>query len=177
MKNFKSLYNDYENSSTEPKGKILAGKKEGEWKTYYSNGYIKTLENYKNDTLNGPKISYRPDKSLRAKSFYRKGVVVDSFILYHSNGKINSAEWRGENGKSQGVFKIYHENGLLSQVGKHRDGNLDDTSKTFFENGILKEMEFYQNNQRNGTWKYYTKDGKLSKVENYKNDTLVNGKK
>lgn len=177
IKNFKSIYSDYKNTASEPKGKTIVGKKEGEWKTYYASGNLKTLENYKKDTLNGPKLSYGPKKNLRAKYFYQKGIMVDSFIMYHSNGKINLAEWKDKKGKSQGVFKIFHKNGLLSQIGKYKDGHLDDTSKAFYENGKLKEIEFYNDNKKNGTWLYFTQNGNLIKVENYRNDTLINVKK
>lgn len=177
LKNFKSIYNDFKNTAFEPKGKTVAGKKEGEWKTFYLNGNLKSIENYKNDTLNGPKVAYGPNENLRAKYFYKMGIMVDSFIMYHSNGKINSLEWKDENGKSQGVFKIFHENGLLSQIGKHKDGHLDDTSRTFYENGKAKEIEFYKDNKKNGTWLYYAQNGNLIKAENYRNDTLINVKK
>jgi antitoxin component YwqK of YwqJK toxin-antitoxin module len=177
LKNFKSIYRDFEYSSGEPEGQTVNNKREGEWKTFYSNGKIKALENYKNDTLEGSNFSYGPNGNLRAKSFYHKGIMIDSFIMYHSNGQINLAEWKDEAGKSQGIFKIFYESGRLSQIGKHKDGHLDDTSKTYYENGKIKEIEFYKDRKRNGTWLYYSDEGKLIKKENYLNDSLINAKK
>lgn len=173
LKNFKTIFNDFQNSKTEAIGKTIAGKKEGEWKSYYATGQIKEVEHYKNDILNGPFSFYYTNGNKRATGNYRNGLRVDSFILYHSNGLINSAEWRDSQGKTQGVFKIFHDNGKPSQIGKMLNGKLDDTSKTYYENGIIKEIEFYSNNARNGNWLYFNESGKLIKTEVYKNDKLI----
>ena len=173
LKNYKSWYSDFQYLTKSPEGKTIDDKKQGEWKTYYLNGNLKTIETFKNDTLNGPSFSYNPDGTIRIRSTYRNGIQVDSLIMYHSNGTPNSAEWFDENGKSQGVFKMFHSNGNLSQIGKNKDGNLDDTCKTFYENGAIKTVEFYKNKMKNGTWRYYNENGRLTKTEVYKNDSLL----
>jgi antitoxin component YwqK of YwqJK toxin-antitoxin module len=162
-----------ENETVEPVGSTIEGKKQGEWKTYYTNGRLARLEYYYNDTPHGKFFSYAPDGILRGKGTYRMGVIVDSFYLYCGNGRINLEEWRDSTGKAQGLFRVYHSNGQLSQVGYHKDGHLDDTCKTYHSNGQLKTIEFYKDNKKTGTWQYFSEEGKLLRTEVYKDDVLT----
>ncbi|PVH25403.1 toxin-antitoxin system YwqK family antitoxin [Sphingobacterium corticibacter] len=152
---------------------MIDGKKQGEWKVYYLNGQLKSLENYTNDTLDGKVFYYGPNGILRSKASYKMGVAVDSFIMYHTNGNINLAEWRDDRGKSQGVFRVYYDSGQLSQIGTKKDGHFEDTCRTFYKNGKPREMKVYQNNLRNGIWVYYNEDGEVVQTEAYENDVLL----
>jgi len=167
-------YPDTDNLDTKPAvGQTINGKKEGEWKTYYTNGQVAKIETYLNDTLNG-QISYFDEKGkLKGKLFYRMGIKVDSSKMYFPNGQANLEEWKDSSGKTQGLFKVYHQNGQLSQIGYMKDNYLDDTCKTFFDNGQLKTIEFYKNRKKEGTWKYFSKKGSLIRTEVYNNDILT----
>ncbi len=173
FKNYDSIIDDFQHATRGAEGQVIDGKKQGEWKMYYLNGQLKSVENYTNDTLDGKVFYYRPNGILRSKASYRMGVAVDSFIMYHTNGNINTAEWRDDNGKSQGVFRVYYDNEQLSQIGTKKDGNFEDTCKTYYKDGELQEIQVYQNNLRNGTWVYYNKDGAVVKREVYENDVLL----
>jgi antitoxin component YwqK of YwqJK toxin-antitoxin module len=159
-----------------PVGTTTNGKKQGEWKTYYENGQVAKIENYLNDTLNGQLIYFNNKGKIKGKQFYRMGVKVDSSKMYFSNGKANLEEWKDSSGNTQGLFKVYHTNGQLSQVGYMKDNYLDDTCKTFFDNGQLKTVEFYKNRKKEGTWQYFSKKGNLIRTEIYSNDILTSFK-
>ena len=73
------------------------GIKNGEYKTYYDNGNIETVVNYKNDKLNG-----------ESKSYYENGQI---------KGEIN---YKG--GKKDGISKSYSENGQLISVETFYEG-------------------------------------------------------
>jgi antitoxin component YwqK of YwqJK toxin-antitoxin module len=162
-----------ENETSAPTGSTIEGKKQGEWKKYYLNGRLARIENYYNDTLHGKFFSYAPDGILRARGIYKMGVIVDFFCTYNGNGTVNLQEWRDSTGKAQGVFRIYHRNGQLSQIGYHKDGYLDDTSKSFHPNGQPRSIEVYKDNKKSGTWQYFSEKGKLISTEVYENDVLV----
>jgi antitoxin component YwqK of YwqJK toxin-antitoxin module len=85
-------------------------------------------------------------------------------------------EWKDSSGKTQGLFKVYHLNGQLSQIGYMKDNYLDDTCKTFFDNGQLKTIEFYKDRKKEGTWQYFSKKGNLIRTEVYDNDILTSFK-
>jgi antitoxin component YwqK of YwqJK toxin-antitoxin module len=158
-------------------GQTVNGKKQGEWKTYYTNGQIAKIENYYNDTLNGQLSYFDEDGQIKGKQFYRMGIKVDSSTMHFSNGQPNLEENKDSTGKTQGLFKVYHQNGQLSQIGLMKDNYLDDTCKTFFDNGQLKTVEFYKDRKKEGTWLYYSKEGKLIATEVYNNDILIDSKK
>ena len=157
-------------------GQIIKRQKQGEWKTYYSNGQVAKIENYFNDTLNG-QISYFDEKGkIKGKTFYNMGVKVDSSKMYFPNGQANMEEWKDSSGKTQGLFKLYYQDGQLSQIGYMKDNFLDDTCKTFFDNGQLKTIEFYKDRKKEGTWQYFSRVGKLIGTEVYSNDILISSK-
>ena len=167
-------FDNYSDDALKSVGTTINGKKEGEWKTYFVTNRLSKIENYKNDTLNGSFTSFSENGNLYAKGTYKMGLKIDSFYLYNSNGTINLQEWRDSTGKSQGLFKVFYDNGQLSQLGYMKDSYLDDTSKSFFDNGQLKAIEFYQNIKKEGKWSYFDEEGKLLKVETYKNDLIQN---
>ena len=166
-----------DNLDTKPAvGQTTNGKKEGEWKTFYTNGQVAKIENYLNDTLNG-QLSYFDEKgNIKGRQFYRMGVKVDSSKMYFSNGQVNQEEKKDSTGKTQGLFKVHHQNGQLSQIVFMKDNYLNDTCKTFFDNGQLKTLEFYKDRKKEGTWLYYSKRGTLIRKEVYNNDNLIDSK-
>lgn len=159
-----------------PIGTTINGKKQGEWKTYYINGQVAKVENYLNDTLNGQLFYFDEKGKIKGKLFYRMGVKVDSSKLYFPNGQANTEEWKDSSGKTQGLFKVYHMNGQLSQIGFMKDNYLDDTCKSFFDNAQLKTVEFYKDRKKEGTWQYFSKVGNLIRTEVYNNDILISSK-
>lgn len=151
-------------------GTLVDNKKQGEWKTYYSNGRLLKIENFVNDTLDGKQTIYSDNGNVYTSTTYRMGIQTDSFLHYFSNGKVNVQEWADSNGRKQGLFKVFYENGELSQIGYFKDNHLDDSVKTFYKNGNPKTLEYYKNGKREGIWKYYNELGRITKVETYKND-------
>jgi antitoxin component YwqK of YwqJK toxin-antitoxin module len=174
IENYKSVVNAFLQITREPKGELVNGKKQGEWKTFYLNGKRQAVAHYNNDTLQGQLITYYPNGNRQAKGYYNKGVQVDSLLRYFENGKLSSAEFNDSLGLGQGVFKIYHTNGKLGQLGKMKNGLLDDTSRTYFESGRLKAIQIYMDKHKSGRWLYYNEAGKLVKTELYKNGKPVN---
>jgi antitoxin component YwqK of YwqJK toxin-antitoxin module len=166
------------NLETNPSvGTTTKGKKQGERKTYYTNGQIAKIENYLNDTLNGQFVYFDEKGKIKGKLFYRMGLKVDSSQMYFPNGKVNLEEWKDSSGKIQGLFKVYHVNGQLSQIGYMKDSYLDDTCKTYFDNGQLKTLEFYKDRKKEGAWQYFSKQGTIIRTEVYNNDILISSNK
>ena len=159
---------------TEPEGQLVNGQKQGEWKSFYKlSGKLARVETYRNDTLNGPCLVYWSDGRLYDKVNYRKGVRVDSFIHYHSNGRPNLETWYDCNGKEQGLFKVYDDNGAVRQVGYNKDGYFEGEVQEFYPNGQVKSIEYYKDKMKQGTWTYYDENGKLLRMERYSNDSLL----
>lgn len=151
----------------EPKGQMVDGKKNGEWKTYFISGQLSNIKNYRNDTLHGVQISFYPDRQLKWKSYYNKGIKVGSSFFYHNNGQVNLEEYRDSIGRKQGVFKVYYSNGQISQLGRNIDGKFAGEFKTFYKTGQLKTLEYYNQGERIGTWYELSIEGDTVKIEKY----------
>ena len=125
-------------------------------------------------------------------SFYSFGYQIDEnftgqVIKKYKNGQVKSIE-NFKNGKLNGEFKEFFEDGSLFQVGTFKNGEMK-SIRVFYENGNLKfeqnlkdrkgrykgyypngmlevEGEVFQGDEI-GLWKYYNEEGKLSSEVTY----------
>ena len=123
-------------------------------------------------------------------SFYSFGYQIDEnftgqIIKKYKDGQVKSIE-NFKNGKLNGEFKEFFENGSLFQIGTFKNGDMKNI-KVFYENGNLKfeqnlkdrkgkyrgyypngklevEGEVFQGDEI-GLWKYYNEEGNLLKTE------------
>ena len=120
-------------------------------------------------------------------SFYSFGYQIDEnftgqIIKKYNNGQVKSIE-NFKNGKLNGEFKEFFEDGKLFQIATFKNGDMKNI-KVFYENGNLKFEQnlkdrkgrykgYYPNGQleeegevfqgeKIGVWKYYNEEGKLS---------------
>ena len=123
-------------------------------------------------------------------TFYSFGYQIDEnftgqVIKKYKNGQVKSIE-NFKNGKLNGEFKEFFENGSLFQIGTFKNGDMKNI-KVFYENENLKfeqnlknrkgkyrgyypngkleaEGEVFQGDEI-GLWKYYNEEGNLLKTE------------
>ena len=123
-------------------------------------------------------------------TFYSFGYQIDEnftgqVIKKYKNGQVKSIE-NFKNGKLNGKFKEFFENGSLFQIGTFKNGDMKNI-KVFYENENLKfeqnlknrkgkyrgyypngklevEGEVFQGDEI-GLWKYYNEEGNLLKTE------------
>lgn len=123
-------------------------------------------------------------------TFYSFGYQIDEnftgqIIKKYKNGQVKSIE-NFKNGKLNGEFKEFFEDGNLSQIGTFKNGDMENI-KVFYENGNLKFEQnlkdrkgkyrgYYPNGQLEivgevfqgdeiGLWKYYSEERNLLKTE------------
>lgn len=167
IREFQFAQSEKEWQKEEARGQINNGQRNGEWTTYFKNGRLASVENYKNDTLHGRQIHYTPSGRYNLRANYKMGVKVDSFFLYTGDGDLNFEGYRDSTGKQQGIFKIYDANGRVIQIGNYKDGIFDGEFKTFYSNGQLKAIEHYRMNERVGKWIELSDKGDTLKTEEY----------
>ena len=92
---------------------------------YYTNGEIKTEENYVNGKKQG---SY--------KNFYRTGELLREDVYY--------------NDKMNGISKMYHRNGIIEKESFYSNGKKEGTFKTFDNLGNILQEENYSVGKKNG---------------------------
>ena len=124
----------------------------GNWKSYYKNGQIKTNANYIYGQLNGV------------------------FASYYENGLLKS-EGHYKNNKRKGFWKFFYENGGIKQKSNYRYGKLRGHFRSFYQNGqIESEGNFIDIEEKRGIWKYYYDSGQLQEEHIYKDGTLISKK-
>ena len=62
------------------------------------------------------------------------------------------------NGKREGLFKTYYENGRVAVEESYKHGKQEGPLRTYYENGQLRSETFYKGGERKGKPKLYRKD-------------------
>ena len=96
------------------------GKLNGQQKSYYENGKLKSIVYYSNDKINGIE-SYDRSGNLLHKSIFEGG--TGDWKFYWSNGKV-SEEGKYKAWRKDGVWKKYREDGSLDTIIKYDNGRL-----------------------------------------------------
>lgn len=93
----------------------LNGKPNGKWLTFYANGNLKSIENWKNGKLYGKYVLYQKNGIKIFETKYFNGKDDGIYILYHENGVIQ-VQGRFSKGIPKGTWKYYNSKGKL--IGK-----------------------------------------------------------
>ena len=73
------------------------------------------------------------------------------------------------NGKKDGPWVYYHDNGRLSYKGNYKDGNQDGPWVLYWSNGQLSYKGTYKDGKKDGPWvHYYFLNGQVSSRGDYK---------
>ncbi|WP_010521924.1 toxin-antitoxin system YwqK family antitoxin [Aquimarina agarivorans] len=125
------------------KGVLIDKKREGKWEYYHNtNSKLMMVENYKNDKLEGERISY-----------YDNGQVSEKVTFV--------------NGKKEGEEQVYTLKGVLYKVFNYKNDLLEGVNKYFNGKGELIIEGNYKANKKIGVWKYF-ENGKLVQEKRYK---------
>lgn len=95
----------------------------------------------------------------------RQGRWVD----YYANGQLRY-EGQFKNGKCQGEFKYYDEQGNLKATNTYDRSGDKALNKTYAPNGTMIATGYYVNQKKDGEWRYFSRDnGVLILVEENRN--------
>ncbi len=146
-------YKEYYDPETQTKlkieGKIQDGKMQGQWRTYYPDGKLKSIIPYVDDKIQG--VAY----------FY-----------YDNNENILRAEVAFSNDLPNGIYKEYHTNGAQKALLNYKNGILDGDAEFYYKTGALKIKGHYKKGKKHGKWIFYDKNGKKIKKEKWKKGVL-----
>lgn len=169
----------YPDGTLRYEGYFLAGKPAGEMKRYYPDGKLQARMEYRGDTVEAVLYSRKSDCSMRGKYIgrkkqdtweyfkndcllmkeeYRDQVLHGKTVRFFSTG--NPAEEKGwVNGKPEGEWKLFYDNGQLRMVAGLKAGKLDGEVKTYSYQGILRSEGRYRNDRKEGTWVFFDDSG------------------
>ena len=159
-------------------GFYRAGKKDGIWKLFNSNGSLKLSEEY----VEGDKrkqISYYSDGSIRSEANFLSGEEHGTQKYYDKESGRLMSEKNFENGKRVGHQMQYYPDGDYIQISNYsilgvRDGKYREIYDKDYK---LRTEGRYNDGRRDGVWKYGSKDGKITKEEKYDKGKLIETKK
>ena len=103
----------------------------------------------------------------------RDGYYYKKFTDIPYTGNINTDGiifGRIENGKKEGYWSYYHDNGQIMMKGLYENGESEGEWEYYHNNGQLKTKIFFKNGKKEGPAVYYWSNGQLDAKGNYKND-------
>jgi uncharacterized protein len=141
---------------------------EGSYKEYDENGGIKLHLEYKNGLLTEskdtlafeitPKEVYDSLGNIIFSGYYKNDIPVGIHRKFDHQGNVINAY-------------IYNNSGI--KIGEGiitREGKKEGPWKNYFQNGTISSIGNYKNNLRTGSWKFYYDEGKIEQEGKYKND-------
>ena len=101
----------------------------------------------------------------------RDGIFYKKFTDEPFTGKVDEGAWRGafKNGKFEGPWVIYYDNGRLWYKGAYKSGKQEGPWLWYHDNGQLWSKGAYKNGKFEGPWVAYYDDGQLWSKGTYKN--------
>jgi antitoxin component YwqK of YwqJK toxin-antitoxin module len=173
----------YGRDTTEPR----LGIQNGQWKTYYENGQLKSIENYYCNIRVGQWIYYDSLGRLLENEFYNAGGLVQR-QSYSDNGKLISFSKRKyqeiKQSKKDNAHNVtyvddimeYYETGELKSVKTvNEDNELMGSYIEYWKNGFVKTQGEYKQDKKNGVFREYYENGN-TKFEGIIKDDIPQGK-
>jgi antitoxin component YwqK of YwqJK toxin-antitoxin module len=110
---------------------------------------------------------------------YRKNVPVGIHRFYAADGKVNNAYLYSDygvklgegiitnEGKREGEWKLFYEDGSLKAKGRYNNNLPNGTWKYFYAQGKTEQEGQFENGKASGLWKWYFKDGSIKREEEF----------
>ncbi|MEO1049135.1 MAG: tetratricopeptide repeat protein [Bacteroidota bacterium] len=120
--------------------------KEGEFvqKTYYVNGKVSTIVNYKNGLYHGKQKYFHSSGKLSEERQYNNGVIQGSEKTYFPNGKL-LRETAYLDDKEHGLEKEFYSNGKPKRITTYKSGNKHGEEIKYDQNGKVISRLYYRN--------------------------------
>ena len=105
---------------------------------------------------------------------YKNGELNGLNVIYYKNNIKEIGHWK--DGKQNGVFQLYTEEGILVDDANFKDGERDGLTEQYYsDTGNLRAKAVYKNGVLHGEFKYCFPNGHTRAIANYENGNL-NGK-
>jgi antitoxin component YwqK of YwqJK toxin-antitoxin module len=157
-------------------GKYSRGRQEGEWTYWYENGTVNRKATYKDGQPDGSWEVRREDGTLLAKRGFKDGQRHGEWIVFDKTGEQPVAEEHYDNGKADGVWKVWFPNGKQKTQVSFKQGNKDGLSTEWTDKGEKRIELNFADNKYDGQATFWLPDGKKI-VQQYKAGRLVSESK
>jgi antitoxin component YwqK of YwqJK toxin-antitoxin module len=103
---------------------------------------------------------------------YKNGKEDGLYELFHENGQLEFRQ-NYKNGKQDGLREYYYENGQLEFRQNYKNGKEDGLLESYYENGQLKQRGNYKDEERDGLWEDFYLKGQLLSFRTYKEGQII----
>ena len=157
----------YENGNIKKEMTYRGGLLHGYYKEYNDKGILITTMLYDNGKIVEGNIDDNPEIDIRNRydnegnlvfsGPFKMGVPVGIHREYNTDGTVKSSV-------------IYNDQGIKVSEGiVTEDGRRNGAWKNFYENGVVREEGQYDNNRRMGSWTFHNKEGRIIQTGQYRN--------
>ena len=147
-------------------GKVLNGKKEGIWRSYYENGMISRVEEYHEDMLNGLTLSIEATGTVSEEDNIVNGVKTGVSHQYNRNGTIKLEE-NYSNGVLNGMRRVFGQDGKMQEEGNWKNGKRDSINRWAYPSGKIYVEYTYKAGNISGPARLYYENGNVKAAGNY----------
>ena len=103
----------------------------------------------------------------------REGLIYKKFTDIPFTGEVEGNEQGSiKNGKRDGPWISYHDNGQLENKINYKDGEIEGPWVLYYDNGQLASKGEYKDSRKEGTWVKYWGNGQLWSKINYKDGEI-----
>lgn len=118
------------------------------------------------DLFTGILMDRFPNGQLKFKRSVVDGKSEGIWIGYHENGMVKYiGEW--EDGKGHGFSMHFLANGQIRERSRVVWDKWEGISETWYISGLKKSEGHYQQNEKIGTWTYWNEDGSVKEIVTY----------
>lgn len=163
----------FENGSLKTESFYAKGIIDSVSKTYFLNGAIDSLINYKNSLREGDCMYYHKNSKIRARCMYKQNVMEGMFYQYYTNGQLEKSVFF-VNGDKNGIESRYQPDGTLVSEINFKDNIEQGPYKLYHKNiNLVFEKGNYVDGYKQGVVEFYSTDGTLVNSVNYNNGKKV----
>lgn len=173
-------------------GRMQRGIPDGEWKTWYPDGTIRSIRNYHAEKLayvkneiqrKDGRSSFFPLTTIAKKNMAAARHLMTASYSYHAldgSQSLNSLEKRVEQNASQdtylapfseclhhGLYMNFFPGGAVKDSGYYRNGVRDGLWREWNADATILATGAYKQGRPSGDWKFYNKQGKLLYIQLY----------
>lgn len=128
--------------------------------TFFRNGEIKRLTEYKKGTIDGKDFQWRKNGQLATENYMSRGVYDRMTREFHADGRI-AFEGQMIDNVYEGVCNTFYKSGALKMRWTFVNGRKDGRLVEYYENGLIREIgEYFDDGQGYVVHKTSDPDGK-----------------
>lgn len=187
----------YNNNQVCDSGSLDKGLPDGEWKTWYPNGQLKTVRHYSaqkyryiqadlhrgHPRLHRYKITGHQQQAQHLTSYFKPQYTSDASLMHNgliskinhnTSGLHNTYVPPFTQSLHHGVFINYNEEGAALDSGYYSDGLKHGIWVETENNGSMRSVGYYHHGNRTGQWKHYNLQGTLLYSDFYRRNGTIN---